>query len=179
MTAEQYFALVDDGTIAPDERVELLEGVVVSMSPANSRHATAVALADDALRAALGPSAAVRVQSPLILSARSVPEPEVAVVAGRTRDYARAHPTTALLVVEVSDSTLPQERLTKAAIYAAAGVPEYWIVNLRADQVEVYRGPHREMARYGDVSTARAGERSELVSFPGVTISADDLLPER
>ena len=73
----------------------------------------------------------IRAQLPLMPSPTSAPEPDVAVVAGQRTDYDHCHPTTALLLVEIADTSLPQDRLTKSRIYAAAGIPEYWIVNLR------------------------------------------------
>jgi Uma2 family endonuclease len=179
ITVERYDALVDEGLLAPDDRVELLEGVVVSMSPRNARHDTAVNLADEALRAAVGGRAAVRVQCALILGRRSAPEPDVAVVQGQTRDYAVTHPTTALLVVEVADSTFGQDRITKAAIYAAAGIPEYWIVNLREDCVEVRRDPDPTAARYRTLNAFAAGDRITLAAIPEVAVAVDDLLPGR
>ena len=140
-TRERYFALVDEGLLGPDDRVELLEGVVVAMPPGNPPHDAAVSMTTRALHRAVGDRAAIRCQLSLVQGPYSVPEPDVVVVPGREDDYAGAHPTTALLVVEVAASSLPQDRLTKARIYAAAGVPEYWIVNLRDDVVEVYRAP--------------------------------------
>jgi Uma2 family endonuclease len=108
---------------------------------------------------------------------RSVPEPDVAVVPGRHTDYVRAHPTTALLVVEVSDSSLAQDRLTKTAIYATAGVPEYWIVNLRDDVVEVHRAPDPSTRRYAERRVVARTERIELVAVPGVSIAAGEIIP--
>jgi Uma2 family endonuclease len=80
-------------------------------------------------------------------------------------------------VVEVADSSLPQDRLTKVAIYAAAAIPEYWLVNLREGSVEVFRHPAVAARRYRDVRAARRGELLDLVSFPGVRVADDDLLP--
>jgi Uma2 family endonuclease len=176
-TAERYLALVDEGVLAPDDRVELLEGVIVAMAPKGVRHAAGTGLAGDALRAALGGRGTVREQNPLVLGPYSIPEPDVAVVTGRHADYARAHPTTALLVVEVSDTSLPQDRLTKAAIYAAAGIPEYWIVNLRDDCVEIYRAPDAQARKYVERRVARCGERIALAGVPDAAVAVDDLLP--
>ncbi|TMA32903.1 MAG: Uma2 family endonuclease, partial [Deltaproteobacteria bacterium] len=131
-TKERYFRLVTEGVLEPDDRVELLEGVVVAMAQSPG-HAVAGDLVAEALRRAVGPRAAVRVQRPFVAGRRSVPEPDVAIVPGRVRDYAKSHPTTALLIVEVAEWSLAQDRITKAAIYAGAGIPEYWIVNLRDD----------------------------------------------
>jgi len=175
-TIERYFALVDEGLLGADDRVELLEGVVVAMSPRNPPHDAAVSLAATALTVAVADRASVRCQLSLVLGQHSVPEPDVAVVSGHARDYGRAHPRTALLVVEVADTSLAQDRITKAAIYAAAGIPECWIVNLRDGCVEVHRAPDREAGRYTEARTARAGEGLDLAALPGVSLPADDLL---
>lgn len=140
-TREEYYKMVEAGVLRPDERVELIGGRIVAMSPQNSPHFTAIRLVEEALRAAFGAGYEVRVQGPLDLSPSSQPEPDVAVVQGQARDYARAHPITALLVVEVSESTLAFDRGEKASLYASAGIPEYWVVNLVDRRVEVYRDP--------------------------------------
>ena len=176
-TCERYFALVDEGLLDPDDRVELLEGVVVAMAPRNPQHDSSVSLVDRAIGRAVGDRAAVRCQLSLAVGAYSVPEPDVAVVAGREGDYMDAHPTTALLVVEVSQSSLPQDRLTKARIYAAAGIPEYWIVNLRDGCVEVLRDPEPAARSYRERRVTRQGERLELVALPGVGVTVAELLP--
>jgi Uma2 family endonuclease len=176
MSVERYLGLVEAGVLGPDDRVELLEGVIVAMAPQNPAHATGVARADDVLRAAIGKRAHIRPQLSLVLR-RSVPEPDLAVVSGSVDDYERAHPTTALLVIEVADSSLKQDRLSKAAIYAAAGIPEYWIVNLRDEVVEVMRDPDPAQARYRAAHGAARGERLELVALPGAALDAAELLP--
>ncbi|TMB00908.1 MAG: Uma2 family endonuclease [Deltaproteobacteria bacterium] len=175
-TSEEYFALIDQGTLRPDDRVELLEGVIVAMAPENPRHAVATEKTAEALRGAVGGRAAIRVQHALHLGAHSVPEADVAVVR-RHDDYVRAHPRTAVLVVEVADTSLIQDRLSKAAIYAAAGIPEYWIINLRDDRVEMFRAPDRGAARYAETRLLARGERVELAQLPGATIAVDALLP--
>ena len=177
-TSERYFELVSQGVlISPDDRVELLEGVIVAMAPQNPPHAAATSQVTRAIFRAVGERAAIRVQLPLVLRRYSVPEPDVAVVAGRESDYNHAHPTTALLIVEVADSSLVQDRITKAAIYAAAGIPEYWLVNLRDDRVEVLRSPDRRARKYTASSIARRGERIALVALPEAGVAVDDLLP--
>jgi Uma2 family endonuclease len=176
-TCDEYLALVDAGVLRPDDRVELLDGVIVSMAPQNPPHASGTALVDDVLREALGKRAAIRVQLPLVLGRYSMPEPDVAVVPGKTTDYLTQHPTTALLVVETADSSLAQDRLTKARIYAAAGIPEYWLLNLRDGCVEVFRAPDPTARRYGTVTVAHPGDRIDLVALPGVTVAVQDLLP--
>ncbi len=178
MTVERYLGLVEAGVLSEDDRVELLEGVVVAMTPHNPPHAAGVARAYETLRVAIGTRAHVRSQLSLVLG-RSVPEPDLAVVPGSVADYDRSHPTTALLVIEVADASLKQDRISKAAIYAAAGIPEYWIVNLRDAAVEVMRDPNRDEARYRSARSFSRGQRLALVALPGATVDVSELLPER
>jgi len=177
MTVDRYLGLVEAGVLSEDDRVELLEGVVVAMTPSNPPHAAVVTMATRALLRAVGERASVRTQCTLVLGRFSAPEPDVAVVPGSDRDYLSDHPRTALLVVEVADTSLQQDRITKAAIYAAAGIPEYWIVNLREAVVEAMCDPDREHARYRDARTCERGERIELAALPGTSMVLADLLP--
>ena len=176
-TTEQYLRLVDEGVLGPDDRVELLEGVIVAMAPQNEPHAAGVRRVGHALYRAVGDRAVVQIQLALVSGSHSVPEPDAAVLPGTIADYDRAHPRAALLVVEVADSSLKQDRLTKRAIYAAAGIPEYWIVSLPDDLVEVRREPEPDARRYARIMIARRGERIELAALPGVSVAVDDLLP--
>jgi Uma2 family endonuclease len=176
ISVERYLELVETGVLGRDDRVELLEGVIVAMTPQNPPHAATVARVDRALQHAIGERAHVRPQLSLVLR-RSVPEPDLAVVPGSPDDYEASHPRTALLVIEVADTSLKQDRLSKARIYAAAGIPEYWIVNLRDEVVEVMRDPDPEAARYRAVRSAARGERLELVALPGAALDAAELLP--
>jgi Uma2 family endonuclease len=178
-THEQYFGLVNQGVLAPDDRVELLEGVIVAVAPQSPRHAAAVLRASSVLWRVVGDRASVAVQLPLIVGAHSAPEPDVAVIPGNPPQYDRSHPTSALLVVEVADSSLIQDRLTKAALYAAADVPEYWLVNLLDDCVEVFRAPEPMARRYTTRLMVRRGEELELVALPGASVAVDSLLPGR
>jgi Uma2 family endonuclease len=178
-TVDRYLALVDEGVLRPDEPVELLEGLIVAEPPQNPAHASATYRTAEALRRAVGRRALVRTQLPFIAGSHSLPEPDVAVVRGAADDYDTAHPTRAVLVVEVADASLVQDRLTKAPIYAAAGVPEYWIVNLRDDRVEVFRRVEPRNARYAETSTAGRGDRIGPAALPGATVAVSELLPRR
>ena len=176
-TADEFFALVDRGLLHPDDRVELLEGVVVAMAAENPWHATGVRLVASTLQRAVGERAFVDQQHCLVLGGLSVPQPDVAVLPGRLLDYAARHPTTALLVVEVADSTLVQDRLTKAGIYAAAGIPEYWIVSRRDDRVIVCTHPVPAERRHAVARLFQRGESITLTALPDVSVAVDDLLP--
>ena len=172
-----YFQLVEKGYLQADDRVELLEGLVVASPPPGPLHASVTMSVDRALRAAVGDRASIRIQMPLLVAPRSAPEPDIAVVAGDAKDYRKSHPLRALLVVEISDSSLPQDRLTKSRIYARAAVPEYWIVNLRDEVLEVMREPDPEQRVFGTVSKLGPDDFVELVALPGVRVSVRDLLP--
>ena len=178
-TVDAYFTLLRDGLLGEDDRVELLDGVIVAEPPMDPPHASGITCVTKALMRAVGDRAVVRVQAPLIADLFSVPEPDVAIVPGETSDYLDRHPSAALLVVEVSDSSLPQDRLSKSRIYAGAGVPDYWILNLRNGCVEVFRVPDVEQRVYGARVIARPGDRLELLAVPGASVAVDDLLPPR
>jgi Uma2 family endonuclease len=172
-----YFRLLETGELTERDRVELLEGVIVAMTPMNPPHAGSVTKVSRALLGAVGTRASVRTQCPLILRPSSVPEPDVAVVAGCDDDYFNAHPESALLVVEVADSSLPQDRLSKSRIYARTAIPEYWIVNLRDGVLEVMRDPDPAAALYRELRTLRAGDRIDIAALPGTSIDVADMLP--
>lgn len=178
-TVDAYFKLVDAGVLQADDRVELLDGVIVAEPPMDPPHATGIAMVAEALRNAIGARALIRIQSPFIADLRSAPEPDVAVVSGRVMDYLDHHPSSALLVVEVSASSLPQDRLSKSRIYAGARVTEYWILNLRDDCIEVFRAPDAERRVYGERAIAQRGDRLQLVELPEVSVAVSDLLPAR
>jgi Uma2 family endonuclease len=140
-TREDYYKMAEVGFFGPEEHVELIGGRIVEMSPQNSPHFTAIRLVEDTLWTIFSAGYDIRVQGPLDISPVSQPEPDIAVVRGTIRDYAKAHPTTAELVVEVSDSTLAYDRGEKASLYASAGVPDYWVLNLVDCCLEVHRDP--------------------------------------
>jgi len=177
LTADQYFGLVEEGLIDADDPVELLDGLVIAREPQNPWHASCLRWVEHALRAALGERALLTQQTPFVAERCSVPEPDVFVVPGTRHDYLKRHPTTAHLVVEVSDSSLTQDRLTKSRVYAGAGVPEYWIVSRRRDHVEVMTDPLASARVYGSRRIVRRGEHITLVAFPDVSLAVDDLMP--
>ena len=137
-TVEKYRHMAELGWFG-DGRVELIDGEIVQMAPQKNAHAVGTGLVDDALRLIFGAGWWIRIQMPLSVGGQSEPEPDLAVVPGRPGDYT-AHPSTARLVVEVSDTTLEHDR-RKPGLYASAGVEEYWILNLVDRQLEVHRGP--------------------------------------
>src|SRR5881409_3646293 len=137
----EYERLVDRGVFEPGERVELIDGLLVVAEPQSSPHYTAIRLVERALARAFGEGWDVRTQAPIALDDASEPEPDVAVVRGELRDYVEAHPADPVLVVEVALTSLASDRVHKSSLYARAGRPEYWIVNLVDRVVEVRRAP--------------------------------------
>lgn len=180
-TRDEYYRM-GDADILRATRTELIEGVVIERRPAEPPHATAVGLAADALREVFGRGFVVRIQQPISLSGISEPEPDALVTAGRARDFSDAHPTTALLIVEVALSSLEYDRTDKASAYAKAGVPEYWVVNLVDWQAEVYRDPKPDDSKphgfgYAGVAILHDGDSLSPLAAPEASIAIADLLP--
>ena len=181
-TRQEYEQLGELGVLGPAERVELIDGEIFEMPPQLSRHATGVMASQEALRVAFGVGYHVRAQLPLALGQYSEPEPDAAVVRGNFLDFAAEHPTSAVLIVEVSETTLAFDREVKASLYAAAGIPEYWISNLVHGQLESLRdpGPMPE-SRFGygyrSRTIARPGEIVTTLAPARARVAVDDLLP--
>jgi len=178
-TRSEYERLADLGLFA-GQRVELVQGEIRVMAAQKNRHVVAVSLAEEALRAAFGAGYWVRIQAPLNLSPISAPEPDLAVVPGTARDY-RAHPEAALLVVEVGDATLLYDRREKSGMYAAAGIADYWVIDLVNDRLEVFREPKSDQSvggcRYAQVATLSAADSVSPLTAPQSMIRVADLLP--
>lgn len=179
-TRKEYERLIAGGIFQPEERLELIEGKIVQKGSQGSAHATAVTLVEHALRKVFGPNDILRIQMPLALDPDSEPEPDVAVIQGSPRDYRDENPHHAEFVIEVADTTLAYDRSRKAAVYARAGIQEYWILNLIDRQLEVYRQPrseHSGMAAYQESRILSDSESLSLFRFPQETIQVADLLP--
>ena len=160
-TRVEYDRLLEDGYFSPTERLELVNGAILVKPPHTPRHAAGLGLIQDGLRTVFLAGAEVRPQMPLVLDPDSEPEPDLAVVPGAIRDYVDAHPISALLVVEVAETSLAYDRRTKGPLYARAGIPEYWIANLLDNVLEVY-------VRYLRQKLESAGEPRLLQTVRGV-----------
>jgi Uma2 family endonuclease len=137
----EYDRLVGAGFFQPGDKVELIGGQLMVAEPQGSQHAATVSLVADALRAAFGSGWYIMVQLPVALDDESEPEPDVAVVRGSAREFRDAHPSRPVLVVEVAASSVALDREHKASLYARAGVPDCWIVNIEEGIVEIHRQP--------------------------------------
>ncbi len=166
LTRAQYDAIVSAG-LFEDQRVELLEGVIVSMGPIDPPHASPVELLTEILVPALLGRARVRIQMPIVAAGESEPEPDLAVVP--LDDHSRAHPSSAHLVIEVAYSSIRKDRLVKAPLYARSGFREYWIVNVPAGVVEVHRGPSPD--GWASITRHGAGETLRPEAFPDVAVA--------
>src|SRR5258706_12147964 len=146
-TREEYERLVAEGFFQPEERLELVDGLIFEMTPQNSWHAAAIQALQEALLPIFGKGYSLRVQMPLALGFDSEPEPDLAVVTGHWRNYRDRHPATAVLVVEVAETTLLHDRERKASLYSRAGIPDYWILNRAGACLEVLRDPQNGVYR--------------------------------
>ncbi len=174
-TVEEFHALDRAGVFHPEERIELLDGELLVMAPIGNRHADGTDRLDETLKAGLRQRARVRVQGPVRIDDSSLLQPDIAVLRLRD-DYHREAPTPAdvLLLVEVADTSLEFDREVKLGRYAAAGIPEVWIANLRARQVEGHSDPVNGVYRSRRVVTAD-GSISPL-AFPDVSLTVADFL---
>ena len=176
-TREEYEKMVSAGVFHPEDRLELINGEILEMTPQSRTHATAVCLVDEVLSSVYVRGFTVRVQVPMALGESSEPEPDVAVVRGRPRDYLACHPTVAVLVVEISDSSLRYDREHKQRLYAASGTPEFWILNLVDYRLEVYRDPDQEREAYQSCTVLTHDDTVSPLTRPDAAISVADLLP--
>ena len=172
-TREAFERLGETGVLPPDARVELVNGNLVEIGPRGSRHA--LRKVEEALRDAFRSGFDVRSQLPLALSETDEPEPDVAVVPGTIDDYRDAHPSEAVLAVEVADTSLEFDRREKLRAYARGAVPEYWILNLRDRCLEVYRTSAGE--DYRTKQTFDAKDAVQPSAQPKHPIAVGDLLP--
>jgi Uma2 family endonuclease len=176
-TRAEYHRAAELGLFGPEERLELLDGEILKKMTQNAPHVYAVRQTTRLLDAVFSPGSHARAQAPIVLNDQSEPEPDVAVVTGDDVEYLAGHPTAsdALLVVEVADTTLRLDRVLKGPAYARAGIREYWIVNLRDRQLEVYRDPAR--SRYRTTIVYGADEGVTPLAAPHATVRVADLLP--
>lgn len=167
----EFERLVSEG-LFDDERIELLGGAIVEMSPQDTRHAAVIERLDREIKRVAPVSMSVRVQLPFAASEYSLPEPDIVVVP--RVDYDDAHPDRAYLVVEVANTSLRKDRSIKSELYARAGVPEYWIVNVAEQHIETRTLPRDGAYPMGAI--ARRGDTVCVASLEGAAIAVSDVL---
>ena len=176
-TVDEYRRMAEAGILDEDDRVELLDGRIVEMTPIGPPHRSCVNRLNR-LFAPLqtGDRATVSVQNGIVLDEHDAPEPDVAILHYRADGYLTVDPGPehAFLLIEVADSSLEHDQRDKVPRYAAAGIAEAWLVDLPGDAVEIYREPRA--GRYGDVRAARRGETIAPLAFPDVALRVDEIL---
>jgi Uma2 family endonuclease len=171
LTRRDYYRLAEAGILGEDDRVELLEGQLVDMSPIGPRHALVIDMLNRLLLTALGEQAWLRVQNPIVLDDASEPQPDIALVRLPWNGYPDAHPRPPdiLLLVEVADSSLDFDRGAKLELYARAGIREFWVVDLTTNHVMVHRSPNE--GRYASMAVVDMSGTVQVQALPDVTIS--------
>lgn len=178
-TTAQYWQMHDLGFF-DGVRHEFIGGEVIEMPAQSNEHYGTIEEVRDVMTALFGPNYWVRMQATLDLSPHSLPDPDVAVVAGPPDRKAKTNPTTALLVIEVSNSRLWSDRTIKASLYAAAGIKDYWIVNIPDRQLEIRRDPQPDATQefgfgYASLTTHKPGATVSPLALPGSTVRVDRL----
>jgi Uma2 family endonuclease len=175
-TVSDYHRMAEVGILGEDDRVELIEGEIVDMAPLGRRHQARVDRLAELLIRGLGERAIVRVQGSIRLGERSEPQPDLVLLRRRADFYvdADAGAPDILLVIEVADTSLAHDREVKVPLYARAGIPEVWLVDLNGENVTGYREPGPQ--GYGDVFTARGHERLSPRLFPELALTPDQIL---
>lgn len=176
-TRAEYYRMAEVGILKPTDRVELIRGEIVQLSPIGPRHSAFVNNLTQLLVLRLGGRAIVSVQNPVVVDDYSEPQPDLVLLRRRAVPYKEAHgtPQDVLLLIEVAETSIRYDRTTKLRLYAEAGVPEYWIVDCVAESVEVFRSPgpegYREVSRVsGDVNVGPLALPDALLPLPEIFV---------
>ena len=175
ITVDEYYRMGEAGLIAPDERVELIEGEIIDMAPIGSDHASFVNQLNALLAQAVSGKAILSVQNPIRLNNRSEPEPDFAILKFRDDYYRKQHPTPAdtLLIVEVSNTSERYDREIKLPLYARHAVPEVWVISIEQKNLSIYRSPTGD--RYQHEQTTDAPGRVTVFALPDVSVDLSTL----
>ena len=174
-TSDEYCRMVEVGILTDRDRVELIRGEIVHKMTTGRRHIAFVDNLNELLVLRLAGRARVSVQNGLVVSDDSVPEPDLKILRRRSLPYKEreAYAEDVLLLIEVADSSLAYDRSTKLALYAEAGIPEYWVVNCIAESIEIHRRPEGD--RYLDVRRVEGAATVTLQAFPDVVLTLADI----
>ncbi|WP_309738521.1 MULTISPECIES: Uma2 family endonuclease [unclassified Chamaesiphon] len=177
LTSTEYYGMMESGIIREGERVELILGQIFTMAAKGTRHTVSTTRLITELPMLIQRRAIVRCQDPITLLNNSEPEPDIVIARLRSDDYVNSHPSPAdiILVIEVADSSIKFDRETKAPLYAAAGISEYWIVNLIDDRLEIYRQPEGNI--YTSVQIVTPPRSINLPEFPEISLDIGDFFP--
>ena len=177
LTSSEYYGMMENGIIREGERVELISGQVFTMAAKGTRHTLCTRNLFKQLLVSIGDRADVQSQDPITLPNNSEPEPDIVIARLREDNYANSHPspTDIILAIEVADSSIKFDREVKAPLYAAAGINEYWIINLIDDRLEIYRQPEGNI--YTSIELITPPRSIYLPQFSEISLNIDDFFP--
>lgn len=175
INVSEYHGMAEAGILKPQDKVELIHGEILEMSPIGSKHAAIVVKLNKLFNHIISDDQLISIQNPICINDLNEPEPDISVLKAKADFYAESHPkgTDTLLVIEVSDSTLSYDKEIKLPLYATGGVPEYWIINLQKNEIEVHRSPEGDV--YKRIQIAQQGDTIELM-FNNQSIEVNQLL---
>jgi len=175
ISVKEYDRMIEHGILTSEDKVELLNGVIIKKMPKGTKHASVNDRATRLFYRLFGDKVIVRNQNPIWLSEISEPEPDVVLAVPDENFYSERHPAPedVLLIVEISDTTLGRDRFAKGSAYAKAGIRQYLVLNVQDQMIEDYRQPSAD--GYGSKQTYRSGEAFNLIAFPEIEIRVDDL----
>jgi Uma2 family endonuclease len=174
-TRAEYHRMGEVGILGEDDRVELIRGEIVEMSPIGRRHRAFVGNLGQLMAVRFSGRAVVWTQNPIVLTDDSEPQPDIAVLRQRSVSYKdrEADAADVFALIEVADSSLAYDRTTKMRLYAESGIPEYWVVDCTAETVEIHRTPGPE--GYGDVRLVTGSATITLQAFPDVALTTAEI----
>jgi Uma2 family endonuclease len=177
LTSVEYYQMMESGIIREGERVELILGQIFTMAAKGTRHTVSTTKLLKELLGLVEDRAVIRCQDPITLPNNSEPEPDIVIARLRLDDYINSHPSPAdiSLVIEVADSTIKFDLETKAPLYAAAGISEYWIFNLIDNRLEIYRQPEGDI--YTSIEIITPPRSISLPQFSDITLNIGDFFP--
>ena len=174
LTLDEFLRMGEAGILGEDARVELIEGDLIDMAPIGSRHAAVVGRLTHLLVQAAGDRAIVWVQNPISIDEHSMPQPDIALLKPRADSYSSAHPRPeeVLLIIEVAETTLAYDVKVKLPLYARAGIPEFWVIDIEHARITRYSDPHNDAyTRTEPISLAEV----DLLPLPGVSVDLSTL----
>jgi Uma2 family endonuclease len=176
LNVSQYHQMSEAGILSENDKVELINGEIIEMSPIGRRHAACVDRINRLFSNILGIKVIVRVQNPIILNNLSEPEPDIALLKPRADFYESGHPQPQdiFLLIEVADSSLEYDRDVKIPLYATSGISEVWLVDIYEQVIIVYRYPSEN--GYSDIQTLSRGEKLSIQTFPEINLVVNDIL---
>jgi len=175
-TVEQYHKMLESGILTENDRVELIAGEIVEMSPIGTRHAACVARLIRLFTLTLADTAIIWVQNPIKLNDNSEPQPDVVLLQPRDDFYESGHPQPSdiFLLIEVADATVKYDREVKVPLYAKDNIVEVWLVDINEQSVEVYREPTSD--GYRNIQQFSSGQTLSIQAFPEINITVNEVL---